>query len=244
MGQSEDESKFADCPAIRLRQEDLPLPKVEWGAKHSCELCGGKFYDMLRQPPTCPRCGADRDESMRHLGHEEITNRWIEAVSIIADEQQEGGHDDARLLIDAINREWRKRREDEDFFKWPTTDAPTGTGSFAIDPPEKGMLSYLGYHVGKSGKSRHLRRHILLEVFGRELPPVNSLSYVAEWWQPESAHRLKKMAETIAALARNAERRNNESLRSAIENWEEDLDFLYEELYVRRFSFAWPFAEQ
>ena len=220
------------------------MTKIERGAKHICPLCGAKFYDMQQQPPTCPRCNADRDESMRHLDHEQITKRWMDAVLIIADEQQENTHYDALLLIDAVNREWRNRREDEDFFRWPTTDAQPGMGPFSIDPPEKGMLSCLGYNVGRSGKGRRVRRQILLEVFGRELPPVNSKSYMEEWCQPNSSGRLKKLAETIAALARNAKRRNDNSMRYAIMHWEEDLDFMYEELYVNRFQFAWPSAEQ
>ena len=220
------------------------MPKREWGAKHTCPLCGSKFYDLQRHPPICPRCGSDKAESMRHLHHEEITRRWIEAVSTIADSRQSTEHDEARLLIDAVNKEWRLRREDKDYFKWPTTDAPTGLGPFSIYPPEMGMLSYLDYHVGKSGKVRHVRRQILLEMFERELPPLNSWLYVDEWCQPQSSGRLRKLAETLAAFARNAKRRDSEAMRYAIEHWEEDLDFLYEELYAKKFRFVWPSVEQ
>ena len=42
------------------------MPKPEWGAKHICQSCGTKFYDLLRSPIVCPRCGAERDaESLR-----------------------------------------------------------------------------------------------------------------------------------------------------------------------------------
>ena len=55
-----------------------------------------------------------------------------------------------------------------------------------------------------------------------------------------AAARLKKMAETIAALARNAKRRNNASLDQAIRDWEHDLSFLYHTYYVGHFGFGWP----
>ena len=187
------------------------MPKAERGAKHTCPLCGTKFYDMQRQPPTCPKCRASLDENMRHWNHQEINKR---------------------------------RRESEGFFEWPSTDARPGRGSFSSDPPEEGMLAHLGYHVRKGCPMPRARQQILLEVFRSELPPVNSLSYVDEWCEPESAGRLKKIAETIAALTRNNKRRkNSDSYRSAIENWEDDLRFLYNELYTKRFGFVWPSTE-
>ena len=33
------------------------MAKSEWGAKHLCESCGVKYYDMQRRPVTCPSCG-------------------------------------------------------------------------------------------------------------------------------------------------------------------------------------------
>ena len=32
------------------------MAKPEWGAKHLCQGCGAKFYDMGRGPVTCPSC--------------------------------------------------------------------------------------------------------------------------------------------------------------------------------------------
>jgi uncharacterized protein (TIGR02300 family) len=37
--------------------KESPLAKPEWGAKHICEGCGLKYYDMQRKPITCPSCG-------------------------------------------------------------------------------------------------------------------------------------------------------------------------------------------
>ncbi len=32
------------------------MAKPEWGAKHTCQSCAAKFYDMGRSPVTCPAC--------------------------------------------------------------------------------------------------------------------------------------------------------------------------------------------
>ena len=32
------------------------MSKPEWGVKRTCLSCGACFYDMQRDPPTCPSC--------------------------------------------------------------------------------------------------------------------------------------------------------------------------------------------
>ena len=32
------------------------MAKLEWGKKRTCQNCGAKYYDMLKEPPTCPKC--------------------------------------------------------------------------------------------------------------------------------------------------------------------------------------------
>jgi uncharacterized protein (TIGR02300 family) len=34
------------------------MTKPELGTKRLCASCGGKFYDLLHSPITCPKCGA------------------------------------------------------------------------------------------------------------------------------------------------------------------------------------------
>jgi hypothetical protein len=84
------------------------------------------------------------------------------------------------------------------------------------------------------------RKAILKEVYEREIPPVFTPNYLAEWGAPGSSARLKKMAETLAAFARNAKRRGEVELDVAISDWEDDLRFLYDKYYVRRYFFQWP----
>ena len=33
------------------------MTKPELGAKHTCQNCGAKYYDLNRTPIVCPRCG-------------------------------------------------------------------------------------------------------------------------------------------------------------------------------------------
>jgi len=37
------------------------VTKVEWGTKRICPNCGTRYYDMRRDPITCPKCGAPFD---------------------------------------------------------------------------------------------------------------------------------------------------------------------------------------
>lgn len=32
------------------------MPKEEWGVKRLCPHCGSRFYDLKRDPMTCPEC--------------------------------------------------------------------------------------------------------------------------------------------------------------------------------------------
>ncbi len=34
------------------------MPKEEWGLKRVCPSCTSRFYDLRRDPMTCPSCGA------------------------------------------------------------------------------------------------------------------------------------------------------------------------------------------
>ncbi|MDO5656998.1 MAG: FYDLN acid domain-containing protein [Paracoccus sp. (in: a-proteobacteria)] len=33
------------------------MPKEEWGTKRLCPQCGSRFYDLQKDPMTCPECG-------------------------------------------------------------------------------------------------------------------------------------------------------------------------------------------
>ena len=37
------------------------MTKPEWGSKHTCQSCETKYYDFLKLPIACPKCGAVLD---------------------------------------------------------------------------------------------------------------------------------------------------------------------------------------
>lgn len=174
--------------------------------------------------------------SMADLGR-----TWRNAIKII-----DGPNADAaNRAIVAIEQEWVRRGANaatQDYFIWPSTNAPGGDGDLHLDGLLKeGMLRYLEYQVGRSnGQSAPVRQAILRRVFEGILPPVFPKPYMMEWGLPKSSHRLKKTAETIAAFARLFKRRHDARYDDAISDWEADLQFLYEEYYVGHFRFGWP----
>ena len=171
---------------------------------------------------------------------------WRNAIQILASKQKKALHPAAQQALDAVENEWLRRHLDpgsqDDFFKWPSTDAPGGDGSIAADGwVQEGVLASLEYRVGKtSDLSAPLRQAILSKVFAGVIPPAFPRAYLDQWGEPGSALRLRKIAESIAAFARNAKRRSDGRLDQAISDWESDLEYLYFEFYVERFGFGWP----
>jgi uncharacterized protein (TIGR02300 family) len=39
------------------------MPAKDLGTKHLCFKCGTKFYDLKKNEPICPKCGADQRQS-------------------------------------------------------------------------------------------------------------------------------------------------------------------------------------
>ncbi|HEY8872782.1 MAG TPA: TIGR02300 family protein [Stellaceae bacterium] len=37
------------------------MAKPEWGSKRICPSCGTRYYDLLREPVTCPKCSTPFD---------------------------------------------------------------------------------------------------------------------------------------------------------------------------------------
>jgi hypothetical protein len=193
-----------------------------------------------------------REETVGHqldvAGFAELQKKWLVAMLCLyrCEGRDTPSAADARAAIANIEGEWLRRASlangDPGYFPWPSTEAPKGSGHFATHTwKSEGMLAYLGYHVGSTSELRADDRRLLLtRFFGMYLPPLNGPRYLAEWDVPTSPGRLQKMAECIAAFTRNAKRRRNAVFQLAIEQWEDDLNFLYQAFYVGRFRFDWP----
>lgn len=171
---------------------------------------------------------------------------WMQNVQRVGDPRQSFKHEAAKRIIVAVEKEWHRRlphiRLNPDHFIWPRTEATVGTGSLEIgQSPEIGMLAYMEYRVGRTnGQPIGIRRAILDRVVAGTLPLYGGIEYYDQWGEPNSAGRLQKLAEAIAAFTRNAKRRGKVRLADAISEWEADLDYLYSTYYMPRFGFGWP----
>jgi hypothetical protein len=148
----------------------------------------------------------------------------------------------AILLRKEVSSRWAIQAAQEKWFPWPTTIASPGNRELkGICWRERGMLDVLGYHVGETDPTpRDIRRCVLEYAFECHLPPLNDRHYFLEWGQPQTAQRLRKLANTLAALTRNAKRRDVMSYATAIDDWEGDLALLHEKYYAHFFHFGWP----
>ena len=128
--------------------------------------------------------------------------------------------------------------------EWPAEAMKTAAVALANEQftYTKGVLSFLGYRVGVNSKlTAETRRRILAYALLGPLPQVNDRHYMREWGRPKTSARLRKLANVLAAFARNARRRNSPSWQQAIEEWEQDLAFLKRRYYDRRnFDWKWP----
>jgi hypothetical protein len=186
-------------------------------------------------------------EKLKERSLPQLIGIWKNAIKALA----EGGRanfsrQEIASFIEAVEAEWARRDAADlpadEYFRWPSTDVATARnagGSF--EAQGEGMLSYLEYHVGRSHDlAPKVRRAILERVFSGKLPAVFPKGYMDQWGEPQTSRRLHKMAECIAAFARNFKRRDDDRLDQAIREWEADLTWLYDEFYVGHFRFAWP----
>jgi len=145
--------------------------------------------------------------------------------------------------IEELRQEERRRdRLQQGYFDWPSTDAPASTSGFCGNhwSYKDGLLSFVGYRVGRNGLDKQNRQRILDCVFHNDLPQVDSVEYMRQWDEPKSAARLQKMAESLAAFTRNAKRKALCDYRDAVADWETDLTYLHDEYYRGFFGFSWP----
>lgn len=130
----------------------------------------------------------------------------------------------------------------DDSFPWPTTEALPGNGPLGSESwPQTGMLSYLGYHVGREGVAVQERRAILDFVYKDRLPNVNNADYMISWGTPGTATRLRKLAESLASFCRNQKRKDPYVV--SVDEWDSDLDYLKIRHYDGHYDFVWPHTE-
>lgn len=100
-------------------------------------------------------------------------------------------------------------------------------------------LHAMGYKVGKQGLNSVQRSDLLRKAFTGDIPRVGTVAYMAEWGEPGTPERLKKLANYIASNCRNMKKRQSPS-EEAIHDWETDLAWLKRTFYRGHFAFQWP----
>jgi hypothetical protein len=128
------------------------------------------------------------------------------------------------------------------YYSWPSTEVTAGDGTLdsGYFQYQQGLLGYVGYQVGAKGVSFYRRRALLDDVFQNSLPRLNSAEYMKAWGMPKSPKRLHKLAESIAAFARNAKHNDAGKYALAIADWESDLRYLKATYYNSLCKFPWP----
>ena len=129
------------------------------------------------------------------------SNRWEEAIKLRQD----------------VSCIWGRQAAEGKWFPWPTTIASPGARRLkGVNWRDKGMLSLLEYRVGETNPTPDdIRWCILQFVFECHLPPMEDAINNLDWGMPQTAQRLKKLANSLAAFTRNAKRQNTVSLATA-----------------------------
>ena len=84
------------------------MPKEEWGTKRLCPHCNTRFYDLQRDPMTCPACGAEFTvESLqsgrgRALVSEKSAASAGDQANVVYDEYLDDDTDDEDVSLDDI----------------------------------------------------------------------------------------------------------------------------------------------
>jgi hypothetical protein len=129
-------------------------------------------------------------------------------------------------------------------FEWPVIIIEEDYGEpvylkGSFNRVEESPLFRMGYQVGISnGQPLSNRRSLLEKAYQGKIPNVEDAHYMEEWGTPGHSKRLWRIAHHIAWLIRS--RRSNPSMRHAVRDWKNDLDWMEGQFYAKRMRFKWP----
>lgn len=129
------------------------------------------------------------------------------------------------------------------YFQWRDSDDILGYEvkrlSKDFDWEKEGLLKAFGYHVGESSSlTPYKRSRILASLFEGKLGNYKA-GLEDEWGSACSSERLRKITHSIAYFAKS-KKGIPKDYRQAINDWEDDLQFLYDKYYKGFFDFDFP----
>jgi len=205
-----------------------------------CPLYKGEYSIVFIDDRSCTYTV----NQVNKLSLERVCLLYANLIKFINVKRDEETLDKVRIIMNSIKSRWNAVGHiNGKIFRWPTTliIPSTGSSKFGDIDNKSGLLSHIGYHVGRTSSLTHMqRRRILDDVFLKSLSGYDFPNIATEWSEPNSSERLKKLAYTIASFVKNAKRRKLEKMDVAIEQWEWDLNYLYNKFYLGRFKFVWP----
>lgn len=94
------------------------MVKPEWGMKRYCQKCHNKYYDMQKNPITCPSCGTEykpeflrsRDDLRAQAAKEELTLK--EDISVTDTDDAFEAEDDDADEVAVVEPEIKKEDEE------------------------------------------------------------------------------------------------------------------------------------
>jgi uncharacterized protein (TIGR02300 family) len=104
-------------------RELIAVAKPELGAKHQCQACGAKFFDLNRDPIVCPKCGtvfqgaSTRARAAVKEEEEETELAAPAGVDVVPlDEVEVGEEKAAEPVVDEIDVEDESAAAEDDSF--------------------------------------------------------------------------------------------------------------------------------
>lgn len=82
------------------------MAKFEWGAKRTCQSCAATFYDLRKNPITCPKCGSTQEiiTSTRAKRGKADKKALVTDDALLADDETETkSNDDNDIIEDDID---------------------------------------------------------------------------------------------------------------------------------------------
>lgn len=157
-----------------------------------------------------------------------------------------------KFLHEALGEElklhFERENEQEKEWSWPYEKVPESI-EITVSPytdfqmHSTSALKVFGYTVGVTAGWPERKRHKFLADFMEiELPQKIISLYGNHYGQPNSAERLRSVANLLAHLIISRRRQNEANFQQAIDDWISDLEFLHSEYYseIMEDEFNWP----